>query len=195
MWFVSTHRHLDFRLQPAADSASTSRVAPYCRMDYVSTLQLRSSCCWRVFHYFRLVSHTSTRNSAFRPPKRKLVTFWAVSRTYPKQLKCTNSRDRGALYYQFRGLPLADSECVCPQINGAFVLTRVSAMPSAVDLPVRISRSQELTRNHKYDNEWNSLRKYIQSFSKFPLFSQDFQEETSALLSSAGCYLSFPPDF
>ena len=38
---------------------------------------------------------TSTQNSVFRPPRSKLVTFWAVSRTYPIQLNCTDSRDRG----------------------------------------------------------------------------------------------------
>ena len=49
-----------------------------------------------------------------------------------------------ARWYQLRGLPLVGSECVCPQCNSSFVITRESAKPSAFGLP---SISQELTRN------------------------------------------------
>ena len=94
-WPVSSYRHLDFCLQPAAGLASTSRVAPTCRMDSVGALRSHSSCCCRVFYCFRVVSNTNTQNTAFRPPIRKLVTFWAVSITYPVQLNCTDSCDRG----------------------------------------------------------------------------------------------------
>ena len=92
---ISRNRHLDFRPQPAAGLASTSRVAPNCRVDSASALRSRSSCCCSVFQCFRLVSNTNTQRTAFRPPKRKLVTFWAVSRTYSIPLNCTASRDRG----------------------------------------------------------------------------------------------------
>ena len=39
-----------------------------------------------------------------------------------------------AWWYQLRGLPLVNSECVCPQCNSSFVVTRGSAMPSAMNL-------------------------------------------------------------
>ena len=64
-------------------------------MDSVRALRSCSSCCCRVFHCFPLVSHASTQNSAFRPSKSKLVTLWSVSRTYPLQMNCTDSCDRG----------------------------------------------------------------------------------------------------
>ena len=57
-----------------------------------------------------------------------------------------------ARWYHLRGLPLVVSECVCPQYNNPFVITRRNAMPSAMGLPVRISRSQELTRNANNDS-------------------------------------------
>ena len=50
---ISPDRYVDFRLQPAAGSASTSRVAPACRMDSVSAQSPRSSCCCKTFHCFR----------------------------------------------------------------------------------------------------------------------------------------------
>ena len=42
----------------------------------------------------------------------------------------TDSRPR-ARWYQLRGLPLVGSECVCPQCNSSFVITRGSDKPSA----------------------------------------------------------------
>ena len=64
-----------------------------------------------------------------------------------------------------RGLPLVGLECVCPQCNNSpFVVTRgIRAMPSAMDLPVRITRSQELTRNGNNDI-LNSRKKHLQPF-------------------------------
>ena len=57
-----------------------------------------------------------------------------------------------ARWYQLREFPLVGLECVCPQCNSSFVIARGSAMPSVMDLPVRISRSPELTRNANNDN-------------------------------------------
>ena len=51
----------------------------------------------------------------------------------------TDSQPR-ARWYPLRGLPLVDSECVCPQCNSYFVITRGSAMPAAFGLPVHRSR-------------------------------------------------------
>ena len=56
-----------------------------------------------------------------------------------------------ARWYQLREHPLVGSECVCPKCN-SFVITRGSAMPSAMDLSVCISRSQELTRSANSKN-------------------------------------------
>ena len=61
------------------------------------------------------------------------------------------ARPRARLY-QLRGLPLVGSECGCPQCNSSFVITRGSAMPSTMDLPVRISRPQKLKRNANHDS-------------------------------------------
>ena len=55
-------------------------------------------------------------------------------------------------WYQLRGLPLVGSECVCLQCKSSFVIARGSDMPSAIDLPARITRSQELTRNANNDS-------------------------------------------
>ena len=40
-------------------------------------------------------------------------------------MSCTDSRPR-ARWYQLRGLPLVGSDCVCPQRNSSFVITRGS---------------------------------------------------------------------
>ena len=66
-------------------------------------------------------------------------------------LVCRLARPQ-ARWYQLRGLPLVGSECVCPQCTCSFVIARGSDMPSAMDLPVRITRSQELTTNANNDN-------------------------------------------
>ena len=55
--------------------------------------------------------------------------------------------------HQLRGLLLVGSKCVCPQCKCSLVMTWGRYMPSAMDLPVYISRSQELTRNANNDNE------------------------------------------
>ena len=60
-------------------------------------------------------------------------------------LPCTDSRPR-ARWYQLRGLPLVDSECVCPQCNSSFVITRGVPSHRRSAFP---SISQELTRNAK----------------------------------------------
>ena len=38
----------------------------------------------------------------------------------------------GPVWYQLRGLPLVGSDCVCPQCSSSLVITRGSAMPSAM---------------------------------------------------------------
>ena len=57
-----------------------------------------------------------------------------------------------AQWYQLRRLPLVGSACVHPPCNSSFVVTRGSVMPSAMDLPVRISSAQELPRNANSDS-------------------------------------------
>ena len=121
-------------------------------MDSANALRSRSSCCCRVFNCFRLVSHTNTQNSAFRCPKSKLVTFSNSKQNLPDSFELYRLARPRTRWYQLRGLPLVGSECVCPQCNSSFVITRGSAMPSAVDLPVCISRCQELTENANNDS-------------------------------------------
>ena len=147
---ISPDRYLDFRLQPAAGAASTSRVASTCRMDSASALRSRSSCCCRVFHCLRLESsHTSTQNSAFRPRKRISVTFWAVSRTYPIQLNCAESRARGPGGIGSKDFPsyarsaFVHNEIVRSLSHGKVPCHRPWTFPSI---------SQELTRNANSDS-------------------------------------------
>ena len=88
---------------------------------------------------------------------------------------CTDSRPR-ARWYQLRGLPLVGSECVCPQCNSSFVITRGSAKPSAFGLPVHLSRAHKKRKQKK----WNSRH------SKFsPLSNAQWYDHsgTRALLS------------
>ena len=65
-----------------------------------------------------------------------------------------------AWWYQLQGFPLVGSDCVCPQCNRSFVFSRGSAMPSAIDLPVHLSRAHK-KRQHR---QWNSLTNRIQPF-------------------------------
>ena len=84
---------------------------------------------------------TPTRAEQFFPASEKQAGHvWAVSRTYPIQLNYTDSRPR-ARWYQLRGLPLVGSECVFPQCNSSFVITRGSAKPSAFGFPVHLPRA------------------------------------------------------
>ena len=86
------------------------------------------------------------------PPSEKQVGHvWALSRIYPIQLNCTDSR-RQARWYQLRGLPLVGPECVCPQCNSSFVIARGSAKPSAFGVPVHLSRAQKKRKQKR----WNS---------------------------------------
>ena len=137
---MPTDRHLDVRLQPATGSASTSLASPACRMDYARALRSRSSCCCRIAHCFSWCPTPTKAAQCFPASEKQVGHVWAGSRTYPIQLNCTESRPR-ARWYQLRGLPLVGSECVCPQCNSSFVITRRSANPSAFGLPVHLSRA------------------------------------------------------
>ena len=50
-----------------------------------------------------------------------------------------------ARWYQLRGLPLVGSQCVSPQCSSSLVITRGSATPSAMDLPVHLSKRPQQT--------------------------------------------------
>lgn len=54
--------------------------------------------------------------------------------------QCTEPWLRARLYLLW-GLPLLDSECICPQCTFSFVIVRESAKPSAIGLPVHLSRA------------------------------------------------------
>ena len=94
---ISPDRHLDFRLPPARPPARPSPLglpqleewtpsAPCARAPLAA---VGSSIA------FGWCPTPARKTVFFRPPKSKSVTFWAVSRTYPIQLNCTDSRDRG----------------------------------------------------------------------------------------------------
>ena len=139
---VSPDSHLDVRFQPAIGSASTSLASPACTMDSASALRSRSSRCCRNAHCFSWCPTPTKAARCFPASEKQVGHAWAVSRTYPIQLNCTDSRPR-TRWYQLRGLPLVGSECVCPQCNSiSFVITRGSAKPSASPFIY-----QELTRN------------------------------------------------
>ena len=136
---VSSDSRLYIRLWPATDSASISLASPACRIESASALRSRSSRCCRIAHCFQLVSHTSNSSKVLSGLREASRSRWTVSRTCPIQLNCTDSRPR-ARWYQLRRLPLVGSECVCPQCNSHFVITRGSAEPSSFGLPVHLSR-------------------------------------------------------
>ena len=81
-----------------------------------------------------------------------------VSVTFPG-LYCTDSRPR-ARWYRLQGLPLVRSECGYPQCNSSFVITRGSAMPSSMDLPVRFSKAHK----KRQQRQWNSLLHCVHAF-------------------------------
>ena len=79
----------------------------------------------------------TTAAQCFPASEKQVGHVWAVSRTCPIQLNCTDSRPR-ARRYQLQGLPLVGSECVCPECNSCFVITPGSAKPSSSGLPVHL---------------------------------------------------------
>ena len=86
----------------------------------------------------------TTAAQCFPASEKQIGHVWAVRRTYPIQLNCTDSRPR-ARSYQLRELPLLGSECVCPRCDSSFVITRGSAKPSAFGLqPSRSSLKSSL---------------------------------------------------
>ena len=137
---VSHDSHLDVRLQPATDPASTSLDSPAGRMNSTSALRSLSSGCCRIAIAFSWCPIPTTAARCFPAPEKQVGHVWAVSRIYPIQLNCTDSGPRGR-WYQLRGLPLVGSECVFPQSNSSFVITRESAKPSAFGLPVQLLRA------------------------------------------------------
>ena len=69
---------------------------------------------------------------------------------------CTDSRPR-ARGYQLRGLPLVGSECVFPQCNSSFVITRGSAKPPAFGLPVHLSRAHQKRKQNRWNSRHNNF--------------------------------------
>ena len=76
----------------------------------------------------------------FPASKKQVGRVWAVSKTYPIQLNCPDSRPR-ARWCQLQSLPLVGLECVCPQCKSSFIITWGGAKPSAFGLPVHLSRA------------------------------------------------------
>ena len=143
---ISPERHLDFRLQPAAGLASNSRVAPTCRMDSASALRSRSSCCCIIFHCFRLVSHTSTQIN-YSGLQKKIDHVLGSKQSLPNSIELYRLARPRARWYQLRGLPLVGSECVCPQCNSPFVITRGSDIPWTFPFVTQdLKSSQETSR-------------------------------------------------
>ena len=121
-------------------SRPPARPPPLWLLQLASVRRSRCSHRCRLVHCFQLVSYTNNSSTVFSASEKQVGHVWAVSRTYPIHLNCTDSRPR-ARWYQLRGLPLVGSECVCPQCNSSFVITRGSAKPSAFGLPVPLSRA------------------------------------------------------
>ena len=84
-------------------------------------------------------------------------------------------------------LPLVGSECVCLQCNSAFVITRGSDMPSAMDLPVRITKSRELTRNANNESgiPWQNVSNHSM-YDKMP------NDTTTAVQHPPKAHLGLP---
>ena len=144
---VSRDSHLDVMLQPATGSASTSLASPACRIDSASARRSPSSRCCRTAHCFQLVSHTNNSRTVFSGLRKANRSRLGRNQNLPIQLKCTDSRPRSR-WYQLRGLPLLGSECVCPQCNSSFVITRgkcqaIGVMPSRLSLKSSIETLTE----------------------------------------------------
>ena len=90
-----------------------------------------------------------------------------------------------ARWYQLRGLSLVGAECACPRCNSSFVITRGSDMPSAMDLPVRITRSQELTRNANIDG--GTPLQNVSNHSIYQLCTVNCQRCDHSGTSHSGC--------
>ena len=138
---ASLDAHLQVRLQTATGSASTSLASPPCRMDSDRALRTRCSRCCRIASCSQLVIHPNKSSTVLSGLRKESTSRRAVSRTYPTQLNCINSRPR-TRWCQLRGLPLVGSECVCPRCNSYFVNTRGSGKPSAFRLPIYLSSAQ-----------------------------------------------------
>ena len=146
--FVSPYSHVDFRLQPAAGSASTPQVTSACRIDFTGALFSRSTWCCRVFHCLRLESLTNNRQvvtSGLRNANRsRLGSKQNLPNKQSIPLNCTNSQPR-ARWYQILGPSLIASKCVCPQCSSSFVIPEGSARSSAM---VMGSSRPSPTRTH-----------------------------------------------
>ena len=132
--------HLHVRLQTVTGSASTSLASPTCRMDSDRALRTRSSRCCRIASCSQLVIHSKKSSTVLSGLRKASRSRRAVSRTYPTQLNCIDSRPR-TRWCQLRGL-LVGSDCICPQGNSYFVNTRGSGKPSAFRLPIHLSSAQ-----------------------------------------------------
>ena len=91
---VSPDSHLNLRRQPATGSASTSRASKACRMDTASALRSRFPRICIIAHCLQLVSHTNNSSTMLSGLQKTSRLCWAVSRIYPTQLNCTDSRPR-----------------------------------------------------------------------------------------------------
>ena len=142
-WSVSPHSHLDVRLQPATGSASTSLASPGYRMDSVSALRSRSSRCCRIAHCFQLVSHTNNSSTVLSGLRKASRSRLGSKQNLPNSIELYRlaTVGPGGPVVSALGLPLVGSECVCPQCNGSFVITRGSTKPSAFGLPLHLSRA------------------------------------------------------
>ena len=105
------------------------------------SLRTRCSRCCRIASCSQLVIHPNKSSTVLSGLRKESTSRRAVSRTYPTQLNCINSRPR-TRWCQLRGLPLVGSECVCPRCNSYFVNTRGSGKPSAFRLPIYLSSAQ-----------------------------------------------------
>ena len=127
--------HLHVRLQTATGSASTSLASPPCRMDSDRALRTRCSRCCRIASCSQLVIHPNKSSTVLSGLRKASRSRRAVSRTYPTQLNCIDSRPR-TRWCQLRGLLLVGSDCICPQGNstslthGEVPSHRPSAFPS-----------------------------------------------------------------
>ena len=137
---VSLGGHLDVRLQPATGSASTSLASPACGWTPPTPCARAPPAAVESPIAFSWCPTPTTAAQCFPASENQVSHVWAVSRTYPIQLNCTDSRPR-ARWYQLRGFPLVGSECVFPQCNSHFVITRGSVKPLAFGLPVHFSRA------------------------------------------------------
>ena len=121
---------------------------------------------------------TPTAAQCFPASEKPVGHVWAVSRTYPPQLNCTDSRPR-ARWYQLRGLPLADRPPAFPFIFQELNRNsnRKSGTPVTAKSPTVKSPIVQPQRYSRHHLKQFSMRRFLTLLCVSGCLLQTFQSE------------------